>query len=189
VIVCNIYVFLDVLLCTTSIWHLTVVSIDRFLHISRPFRSRERSKWKTFVIILAIWTCSIIISCAILILGFKNSSNILIEIDQHRRYCTLNNRSFIIYGSILCFCIPCVLMLVMYSLTIRRLQKQAAKCYSDLDDDQLTLSRTTNRLRRHHSKCKRRTTSLSICNKDMPGVTSMSTYIEMANVQNHLEHL
>ncbi|CAF4211973.1 unnamed protein product, partial [Rotaria sordida] len=51
-IFCNLYVFLDVLLCTTSIWHLTIVSIDHFLYTSRPFRSRERSKFKTFFIII-----------------------------------------------------------------------------------------------------------------------------------------
>src|SRR5690349_25041467 len=72
IIFCNLYVFLDVLLCTTSIWHLTILSIDRFLHISHPFWNRERSKCKTFLIILLIWTFSIAISCTILILGFAN---------------------------------------------------------------------------------------------------------------------
>ena len=155
IVFCNLYVFFDVLLCTTSIWHLTILSIDRFLHISRPFRSRERSKRKTFLTIVGIWTFSIGISCTILILGFNDQNNVLVIVNAHRRYCSLNNPSFIIYGSIICFCIPCTLMLVTYSLTIRRLQLEAAKCYSDPDDSLVIKSQSSERLRRHRSSSKR----------------------------------
>lgn len=155
ILFCNLYVFFDVLLCTTSIWHLTILSIDRFLHISRPFRSRERSKRKTFLTILGIWTFSIAISCTILILGFTNESNVIVTDSGRRRYCVLNNDSFIIYGSIICFCIPCILMLVTYSLTIRRLQLEAAKCYTDPDDHLVIKPQTSERLRRHRSSSKR----------------------------------
>lgn len=155
VIFCNLFVFFDVLLCTTSIWHLTILSIDRFLHISCPFRSRERSKRKTFLTILSIWTFSIAISCIILILGCIDEKNILIIINDHRRYCALNNRSFIIYGSIVCFCIPCTLMLVTYSLTIRRLQLEAAKGYSDSENRLKVKQLSSDRLRRHRLSSRR----------------------------------
>jgi hypothetical protein len=200
IIFCNIYVFLDVLLCTTSIWHLTILSIDRFLHISRPFRSRERSKRKTFLTILLIWTFSIAISCTILILGFADERNISVINHEHKRICALNNRLFIIYGSIICFCVPCVLMLVTYSLTIRRLQLEAAKCYSDPDDHLMTTSETSDRLRRHRSSSKVRspsqyyqTTSL----KDLSNLTPAPspspsflrspTSLDVDNKQNHHE--
>ncbi|CAF1531645.1 unnamed protein product [Rotaria magnacalcarata] len=155
IIICNLFVFFDVLLCTTSIWHLTILSIDRFLHISCPFRSRERSKRKTFLTILCIWTFSIAISCIILILGCTDEKNILIIVNEHRHYCALNNRSFIIYGSIICFCIPCILMLVTYSLTVRRLQLEAAKCYADPDDHVAIKRQASDRLRRHRLSSKR----------------------------------
>ncbi|CAF1073253.1 unnamed protein product [Rotaria sordida] len=200
-VICNIYVFLDVLLCTTSIWHLTIVSIDRFLYISRPFRSREQSKFKTFCIIILIWTFSIGISCTILILGFADQRNILV-IDNHKRLCALNNNSFIIFGSIICFCIPCVLMVVTYSLTIRRLQQQAAKYYSDPDDHSMMMSQATHRLRRHKSTSKVRSSSSSSPRnyqktliKDTSNSTSIPTpssshsaaLIETDNKSNHLE--
>ena len=198
-LVCNLYVFLDVLLCTTSIWHLTIVSIDRFLHISRPFRSRKRSKLKTFLTILGIWSFSIGFSCTILILGFADERNILILVDEQRRYCTLNNRSFIIYGSIICFCVPCILMLVTYSLTIRLLQKEAAKCYSDPDEHLRMMSHTSHRLRRHRSSSKRRTQSYShrpaSSSRELSSTTSMpspsalrsATMLEVNSTSKHLE--
>ncbi|CAF1394119.1 unnamed protein product [Rotaria sp. Silwood1] len=198
IIFCNFYVFLDVLLCTTSIWHLTIVSIDRFLYISRPFRSRERSKFKTFIIIILIWTFSIAISCTIFILGFIDENNILVINHDHKRLCTLNNRSFIIYGSIICFCVPCILMLVTYSLTIRRLQKEAAKCYSDPDDHSIMMTQTSNRLRRHKSTSKIRSSSHNYKKKllnelnsstSIPTPTSSrsTTLLVTDNKSNHLE--
>jgi hypothetical protein len=179
-------------LCTTSIWHLTILSIDRFLHISRPFRSRERSKRKTFLTILIIWTFSIAISCAILILGFTDEKNILVIENEHRRYCVLNNRSFIIYGSIICFCIPCILMLVTYSLTIRRLQLEAAKCYTDPDENLMIKSQTSERLRRHRSSSKRRSPNQSYKNiqgKEISSSTPTSPALSPMtdNKANHLQ--
>ncbi|CAF1448616.1 unnamed protein product [Adineta steineri] len=165
--VCDLFIFLDVLLCTTSIWHLTILSIDRFLHISRPFRSRERSKRKTFLTILGIWTFSIAISCIILILGFTDKSNIIV-VDNNRQHCVLNNRSFIIYGSIICFCIPCILMLVTYSLTVHRLHVEGAKCYSDPDDNLMIKPRKNDGLRRHMSTTKRNSNSSSQTSKNTP---------------------
>lgn len=46
-------------------------------------------------------------------------------------------------------------MLVTYSLTIRRLQLEAAKCYSDPDDALVIKSQSSERLRRHRSSSKR----------------------------------
>lgn len=184
--------------CTTSIWHLTIVSIDRFLHISRPFRIRKRSKFKTFLTILLIWTFSIAISCTILILGFTDETNILVVNETNKRICALNNHSFIIYGSIICFCVPCTLMLVTYSLTIRRLQQEAAKCYSDLDEHSMMMSRqTSNRLRRHksnsrlHSPVNYSSKSLS---KDLSSLTPAQTPLSgqlpiFLDVENKPAHL
>jgi hypothetical protein len=189
VIFCNLFVFFDVLLCTTSIWHLTILSIDRFLHISRPFRSRKRSKLKTFLTILFIWTFSIAISCTILILGFTNENNILIVINEHQRYCALNNRPFIIYGSIICFCIPCILMLVTYSLTIRRLRLQAAKCYTDPDNHLMIRPQTSHRLRRHKSTSKRRSPKQlhKTISNSPPTPPCLTTLADIDNKQNQLE--
>ena len=174
ILFCNLFIFSDVFLSTSSIWHLTILSIYRWLHISRPFRSRERSKRKTFLTILFIWTFSIIISCIMLILGCLDKNNILVIVSEHRRYCTLNNRSFIVYGSIICFCIPCALMLVTYSLTIRRLRLQAAQYYADPDNHLTVKPQTSQPLRRHKSCTTRYSLEGNYNNKTSKEILSLS---------------
>lgn len=55
-------------------------------------------------------------------------------------------------------------MLVTYSLTIRRLQLEAAKCYTDPDENLMIKSQTSERLRRHRSSSKRRSPNQSYKN-------------------------
>lgn len=144
---CRFYIFVDVLLCTTSIWHLTVVSIDRFLSISSPFRFQHRTKSKIIFRIFNIWFFSVIFSLIPLGLGFFNENNIFLLQNENLRFCTLNNRSFIVFGSILCFFVPCAIMLISYALTFRRLKKQIQLCSAVRDQiDQ------QNFLRRHQNK-------------------------------------
>jgi hypothetical protein len=71
-------------------------------------------------------------------------------------------------------------MLVTYSLTIRRLQQEAAKCYSDPDDHLMMMSQTSDRLRRHQTNSKLR---------PLPSSTSSrsATLLEVDNKQNHLD--
>ena len=58
------------------------------------------------------------LSSPIIILGLHDTKNIL----QHGN-CALYNPHFIIFGSIISFIIPLFVMIIMYILTVRRLQK------------------------------------------------------------------
>jgi hypothetical protein len=89
-------------------------------------------------------------------------------------------------------------MLVTYSLTIRRLQQEAAKCYSDPDDHLMMMSQTSDRLRRHQSSSKRRSQSQCFKNtssKDFSSSTGIPsstsprspTLLEVDTKQNHLD--
>jgi hypothetical protein len=59
-------------------------------------------------------------------------------------------------------------MLVTYSLTIRRLQLEAAKCYTDPDDHIMVKPQKSDRLRRHRSTTKRHTPSKNISSSSPP---------------------
>jgi len=84
-------------------------------------------------------------------------------------------------------------MLVTYSLTIRRLQQEAAKCYSDPDDHLMMMSQTSDRLRRHQTNSKLRSLPSQYYKhkslKDLTNSTSIpsTTLLEVDNKQNHLD--
>ncbi len=63
-ILCDLWVSSDVLLCTSSILNLTCISVDRYMAITRPLTyTAYRSKFLARVMILLVWIVSAVITC------------------------------------------------------------------------------------------------------------------------------
>ena len=122
-VLCDFYVTLDVLLCTSSIMHLCTISLERFLAIRSPLKSRTRTKTAVRIKILLVWLLSFSISSPIMILGFVDERNILSD-----NQCVLQNKDFRIYGSVSAFYIPLIFMVISFGLTIRLLRIQYKLC-------------------------------------------------------------
>ncbi|XP_055375509.1 uncharacterized protein LOC129608179 [Condylostylus longicornis] len=119
---CNIYVTCDVLACSSSILHMCFISLGRYLGIRNPLGSRHRSTKRLAGIKIAIvWVMAMIVSSSITVLGIINQSNIMPEPN----ICAINNRAFFVFGSLVAFYIPMILMVVTYALTIQLLKKKA----------------------------------------------------------------
>ncbi|RMZ94590.1 D(2) dopamine receptor A [Brachionus plicatilis] len=117
--------FKDILLCTASIYHLSTLSILRFIAIQYPLKSNRTTSYKiTFFIIFLIWAVSILLSSLIIYLGYTDVRNV---INFETRRCMLKNDKFIIYGSIICFVIPIFIMILMFLLMTRKLRQQISK--------------------------------------------------------------
>ncbi|UJR08313.1 hypothetical protein I4U23_012584 [Adineta vaga] len=68
-----------------------------------------------------------------IILGVMNPYNIIIN-----GQCLINNQFFVIYGSVVSFVIPLIIVIVMYALTVRRLKKQIKHCQTHFAQEQIT---------------------------------------------------
>ncbi|CAF3463649.1 unnamed protein product [Rotaria socialis] len=115
---CVIFATMDVLCCTSSIWHMSTMSMDRYFTIRFPFRyGRNKTRRVMFLKIIVVWAVSVAVSSPVFILGIINKKNVLSD-----GVCAPNNSSFKIYGSIFAFYIPFIIMITTYALTMRSLR-------------------------------------------------------------------
>ncbi|XP_058823054.1 D(2)-like dopamine receptor isoform X2 [Topomyia yanbarensis] len=119
---CNIYVTCDVLACSASILHMCFISLGRYLGIRNPLGSRHHStKRLTGIKIALVWLLAMLVSSSITVLGIINDNNIM----PGPRECVINNRAFFVFGSLVAFYIPMVMMVITYALTVQLLRKKA----------------------------------------------------------------
>ncbi|CAF1678395.1 unnamed protein product, partial [Adineta ricciae] len=133
-VLCDFWIFLDVCSSTSSIMHIVVISLDRYLAINDPLNTRHRQqKCKILLLIILIWTIAILLSSPMIVLGAINPNNIIID-----RQCSIYNRFFVIYGSVVSFVIPLIIVIVTYVLTVRLLKEQIKQCQTQVAQEQLT---------------------------------------------------
>ncbi|XP_017855747.1 PREDICTED: 5-hydroxytryptamine receptor 2B [Drosophila arizonae] len=119
---CNVYVTCDVLACSSSILHMCFISLGRYMGIRNPLGSRHHSTKRLAGIKIAIvWAMAMLVSSSITVLGLVNEKNIM----PHPNVCVINNRAFFVFGSLVAFYIPMLMMVSTYALTIPLLRKKA----------------------------------------------------------------
>ncbi|EDW95675.2 uncharacterized protein Dyak_GE25425, isoform G [Drosophila yakuba] len=119
---CNIYVTCDVLACSSSILHMCFISLGRYMGIRNPLGTRHRStKRLTGIKIAIVWVMAMMVSSSITMLGLVNEKNIM----PKPNICVINNRAFFVFGSLVAFYIPMLMMITTYALTIPLLRKKA----------------------------------------------------------------
>ncbi|XP_049712790.1 D(2) dopamine receptor isoform X2 [Loxodonta africana] len=103
---CDIFVTLDVMMCTASILNLCAISIDRYTAVAMPmlYNTRYSSKRRVTVMIAIVWVLSFTISCPLLF-GLNNT-------DQNE--CIIANPAFVVYSSIVSFYVPFIVTLLVY---------------------------------------------------------------------------
>ncbi|XP_008938210.1 PREDICTED: D(2) dopamine receptor isoform X3 [Merops nubicus] len=103
---CDIFVTLDVMMCTASILNLCAISIDRYTAVAMPmlYNTRYSSKRRVTVMISVVWVLSFAISCPLLF-GLNNT-------DENE--CIIANPAFVVYSSIVSFYVPFIVTLLVY---------------------------------------------------------------------------
>ncbi|XDV43159.1 hypothetical protein PO909_011682 [Leuciscus waleckii] len=118
---CNVFIAMDVMCCTASIMTLCVISIDRYLGITRPLTYPVRQNgWCMAKMVLSVWLLSASITLPPLF-GWAQNVN-----DD--RVCLISQDfGYTIYSTAVAFYIPMTVMLVMYNRIYRAAKLSAAK--------------------------------------------------------------
>lgn len=133
IIWCNVYVTCDVLACSASIMHMCFISLGRYLGIRNPLKTRHSTTTRTVVLRIAlVWLLSMLVSSSITVLGIINQKNIMPE----PKMCVINNRAFFVFGSLVAFYMPMLIMVVTYALTVQLLRKKARFAAEHPEPDQ-----------------------------------------------------
>ncbi|NXY85114.1 DRD3 protein, partial [Alcedo cyanopectus] len=121
-ICCDIFVTMDVMMCTASILNLCAISIDRYTAVVKPVHYQnstgQSSCRRVSLMIVIVWMLAFAVSCPLLF-GFNTTADPSV--------CSISNPSFIIYSSLVSFYLPFMVILLLYVriyLVLRQRQKK-----------------------------------------------------------------
>ncbi|XP_036342521.1 probable G-protein coupled receptor No18 [Rhagoletis pomonella] len=110
-IICDIWVSLDIMLCTASILSLCAISVDRYLAVTKPLKysRKRRSKRLALWMILFAWLMALAITCPPM-LGWYEPGR------RDRNECRYNqNKGYVIYSACGSFFLPMIVMIYVYA--------------------------------------------------------------------------
>ncbi|KRZ61320.1 5-hydroxytryptamine receptor 1A [Trichinella nativa] len=129
---CTLWISSDVLLCSSSIWNLCTVAVDRYASVIMPVRYiKHRSPRVAVVLISIVWAFASLVSIAPLfgLSGGEYQGRIVLDVNTNTVQCHLiDNISYVLFSATTSFYIPLSIIIFcyfkIYKAIIRLLQRQ-----------------------------------------------------------------
>ena len=129
-IICNMWLCLDVLYCTASIWNLCIIALDRFTATLYPIWYREkRSTKQAAIYISVVWIFSAAI-CVPPLLGWNDlkANYVKSSSGAHNINCILfQTQSYVLYSASGSFFIPFIITIFLYIRIFMVLHRRMVK--------------------------------------------------------------
>ncbi|XP_059489188.1 tyramine receptor 1-like isoform X2 [Neocloeon triangulifer] len=184
-VLCDIWVSLDVLLCTASILSLGAISIDRYLAVTQPliYSRRRRSKRLALAMILAVWLAAAAITCPPIFGWYEHGRH-------ENKTCRYNrNVGYVVFSAMGSFFLPLVVMLYVYAriscVIARRLDPLAAAARTEIPVERAPSS-SDNHEHRGASACNTpQLQRLHSCCSNQHEVRTLSRHAAAQGLQSH----
>ncbi|KAI6241687.1 hypothetical protein M3Y99_00330300 [Aphelenchoides fujianensis] len=122
VALCDFFISVDVLVCTSSILHLVAIALDRYWSVTNIYYTQNRTPRRIFSMITTIWVVSLLISLAP-IFGWKDAQFVQRVREQH--VCLISQQiSYQVFSTATAFYIPLCAIIVIYYKIMRAAKKR-----------------------------------------------------------------
>lgn len=159
---CDVWAAMDVLCCTASIMSLCVISIDRYIGVTRPLQhSAILTTRRAALIIVLVWILSIAISVAPLF-GWKDDASddpSVCEVTKQLGYVL-----FSVAGS---FYIPLIIILLVYWRVYREARIQSRFLSTGVKTSKCATKQAEVTLRVHTGRTRRKATTDSVAQQQV----------------------
>ena len=114
--ICMVWIWVDMICVAASIANLAVISVDRYLKITKPFSyHRNMTKQRSFLAIGGVWVYAATLATFSII---KWPGAMGVQLDRNG-YCLNDNKVFYTVANIVAFLSPLVVLVASYSMILR----------------------------------------------------------------------
>lgn len=117
VAVCSAWIWMDMVCAAASMANLAVISVDRYMKITKPFcYHRNMTKKRSLLAICGVWVYAAILA-TFAIIKWPGAKGVVI--DSAQGLCRNDNKVFYTVANIMAFLSPLVVVIACYSLIFR----------------------------------------------------------------------